>query len=698
MLWVRALVYGIPVLLITLAVAAFVSTSRTALDRGNEITFGVAGEPTTLNPIQEADAAASAVYSFIFESLLKYDEDLNITTQLAERYTLSQVTTFFMESDEKVAEAVAALDGMEELWSGWGLNEIRADGDELKLALEQPGLEISKVLLGVLPDGSAQALQSVRVDLPDGGARDVVEKIRPELAFAIERVWFDYDVAFELVVRGAGAADVEKQLREALAAAGIEGGVVTLLDESRFLAEPVVDFFLRDDVRWHDGVRFTAEDVRFTYEAIMDERTGSPRKADFDLIESIEIFDPHHVRVRYRKPYSPALNSWMISLIPAHILEGKPQSEWPEIFNRKPVGNGPFIFDYWETNEGLRLVRNPDYYLGQPWVEAMNFRVLPDPIAIRLAFETRQIDYWNVDPWAVSAFLDDPRFTVFRYPANQYNYVGWNLRRPVFQDLRVRRAFAHAVDIPQMIEFIIYGNGVQSTGIFPPHFWFANNSIEPIEHDPDRARELLDEAGWVPGPDGIRVKDGKRLEFTLLTNHPNEVRKDIATLVQDNLRDIGVDVKVEIYEWAVFLTRFVNKGEFDAVVLGWATPPDYDAFQIWHSSQRQPEQLNFVGYNNPAVDEMLDAIRQEYDPDEIKRLASEIQRVIYDDQPYLFLYVPDSTSVIWKDSFRICRPDGEGGWIDTPVEVTKAGWSFYIEWFYRPEFADQLPPDRIVRP
>jgi ABC-type transport system substrate-binding protein len=150
-------------------------------------------------------------------------------------------------------------------------------------------------------------------------------------------------------------------------------------------------------------------------------------------------------------------------------------------------------------------------------------------------------------------------------------------------------------------------------------------------------------------------------------------------------------VKIELYEWAVFLKNFINKGDFDAMVLGWALGPDYDQYQIWHSSQNNPEQLNVVSYKNPEVDKLLVDIRQEYNRDKIIEMAGKLQSIIYKDQPYLFLFVPQGTSVLWKDSYRIRRPDGKGGWIDTPVEMTKAGWSYYSEWFYRPEYADKLP-------
>ena len=126
-------------------------------------------------------------------------------------------------------------------------------------------------------------------------------------------------------------------------------------------------------------------------------------------------------------------------------------------------------------------------------------------------------------------------------------------------------------------------------------------------------------------------------------------------------------------------------------MLGWSLGYDYDQFQIWHSSQTNPEQLNVVGYKNPEVDKLLEAIRQEYNRNEIIRMAGRMQDIIYNDQPYLFLYVPESSSVMWKGAYRIRRPDGKGGWIDSPVEMTKAGWSYWSDWFYRPEFAKNLP-------
>jgi len=161
--------------------------------------------------------------------------------------------------------------------------------------------------------------------------------------------------------------------------------------------------------------------------------------------------------------------------------------------------------------------------------------------------------------------------------------------------------------------------------------------------------------------------------------------------VQDDLKKIGVEVKVEIYEWSVLLKRFVSKGDFDAIVLGWGLGNDFDQYAIWHSSQTHPEELNFINYRNPEVDHLLTDLRQEYSRPAIIRLAGKLQRTIYEDQPYLFLFVPEGTSVMWKGSYRICHPGpNPGEWIDAPITMTKAGWDYDMEWFYRPEY----PPQR----
>ena len=627
---IRLFLYGIPAALILLLIAAFVNASFLSVAKKNEMSIGTIGEPSTLNPIQQADSASGQVAGFMFNGLLKYNQDLEVVGDLAASWGLSQETTFHFANASDANHAKSVLESLLPNYPSWPITGITTVTNDLVITLSEPGLVDSQEISTHIYDSGCNPLPFPSLEKGDKG--------RP------------------------------------------------------FKAEPIIRFTLRKDVQWHDGAPFTSADVTFTYHAIMDERVASPSSSDFELVSSLETPNPYSVVVRYKKPFSPALLSWMQSILPAHLLEKVEPAKWAEIYNRHPIGTGPFKFGNWKTNEYIRLIKNPDYFRGSPWLDSVVFRVLPDPLTLQLAFQTKQVDFWAVEPWAVQGVENDKRFDLFSSAGNMYNYIGWNLERPMFQDLRVRKALAEAVNIPQMIKYILYGRGVQSTGIFTPKMWFFDSKVQPLPYDPKAAAALLDEAGWKVGTDGIRVKDGKRLSFTLLANNGNDVRRDIATLVQDDLRKIGVEVKVEIYEWSVLLKRFVNKGEFDAIVLGWGLGNDYDQYAIWHSSKTHPEELNFVHYKNPEVDHLLTDLRQEYSRPEILRLTAKLQQTIYADQPYIFLFVPEGTSVMWKNSYRIRRPGSKPGeWIDSPVTMTKAGWNYDMEWFYRPEY----PPKAV---
>lgn len=684
---VRTLIIGVPLFLTAVTALSLWTVSRISSDKKNEMYIGNIGEPTTLNPLQAADSAAGSVTGVIFNGLLKYNADLVIEGDLAESWSMRQRSTFYFASP---ADAILAAANMESRLvdrAALHLEKYAVDGNKLVLDLTLPGVADSQKLaamFGVAP----LAVKTLGITAPKPLGTALDEFAKENTAARLVRTWSNGNLG-EICFLG-DAGTVRAALQKFLAARfGDKGLAIDDIVAPTFLAEPEVTFRLRDGVRWQDGAPFTSRDVRFTYNALMDDRVASPRKSDYELVLSLDAPDERAVRVVYRRPFSPALESWMMSIIPAHLLEDLAPDQWPLKFNRAPVGTGPFKFAEWKTNQFVRVVRNEDYFRGRPHLDGIVFRVLPDPLTLRLAFETRQIDFWGVDPWAVGSFRKDERFTLFSAPSNSYNYIGWNLRRPMFQDLRVRQALAHAVNIGEMIRYVLYGYGVQSTGIFTPDMWFFNPDVQPLSYDPQKARELLAEAGWKPGPDGILEKDGQRFSFTLITNNGNAIRSDIATLVQADLKAIGIEVNVEMYEWAVFIKNFVNKGEFDAVVLGWALGQGFDQFQIWHSSQTGPEQLNMVAYKNPEADRLLQAIREEFDRDTIIKLCGELQQLIYDDQPYMFLFVPEGTSVMWKNAFRVYRPGPDGQWIDEPVKMTKAGWSAYLEWFYRPEYPPQ---------
>jgi len=700
MIWLRRLIIAFPLVLLGFFGIAFFSVRVTPPKKLNQLTIGSIGEAKILNPILYTTGADAEIIELVFRGLVKYDEDLNTVADLAERWTISQNSLLFFATPAQAADALRVIQGNRERWANWNLADAGQDGPRVGLALSKAGTSYQESLLSLIEKQQPLPVSFVRIGIAKNakiGTNLVTSATfwpvlqaeigkTPSLAARLHSHFINTSAEFDLVVAGDTTEFVALANRLLKAEAGRESlGQCAVAETFPVLNEPEIVFQLRRGVRWHDGKPFSARDVDFTYRAIMNEAYASPRRADYELVRELQLPDAHTVRVVYRKPYAPCLMSWSMGMLPQHILDGQASQWWAKNFNRSPVGTGPYKFDKWLSNQYVRLRRNDDYWEGKPHIEQVTVRVIPDMVSLRLSFETGEVDYWGVEPHANKKFQDHPRYEVFSRIAPSYSYVGWNLKRPMFQDVKVRRALAHAVNVPQIIEYVLYGQGVQSTGPFPPQMWFANPNVKPIEYDPAKAKALLAEAGWKPGPNGLLQKDGKPFKFTLITNHPNEIRKDIATLVQNDLKKLGIEVDVQIYEWAVFIDTYINKHDFDACVLGWNLGYDYDQYQLWHSSQAQPGMLNHSSYANKEVDRLLELARSEFDEERAKQYCHEIHRIIYEDQPYLFLAVPKATGTIRRGEFRVKRPDGKGDWIEEPVRGTKVGFLVYQDWWYRPQ-------------
>jgi peptide/nickel transport system substrate-binding protein len=265
-----------------------------------------------------------------------------------------------------------------------------------------------------------------------------------------------------------------------------------------------------------------------------------------------------------------------------------------------------------------------------------------------------------------------------------YTYVGYNLKNPLFQDKRVRRALTHAINREEIVRYVLYDLGMVATGPFPNQLWYWNPRVKPIPYDRQKARELLAEAGWKDTHgDGILERDGRPFRFTLITNSGNDIRRDVAVLVQRQLREIGIDVTIELYEWSVFLNDFIDVKHFDACILGWSLSVDPDAYEIWHSSQID-KGFNFVSYQNLEVDRLLEEGRREYDHEKRKKIYWRIHELIAEDQPYTFLFVPLSLSALQK-RFFLLEKDTRGKKHLREIQMEKAGLLYDIIKWYVPK-------------
>jgi peptide/nickel transport system substrate-binding protein len=410
----------------------------------------------------------------------------------------------------------------------------------------------------------------------------------------------------------------------------------------------VITFRLRKGIRWHDGQPFTAEDVLFTYRLTIDPKTPTAYAGDFLKVKQAEVLDPLTFRVIYDKPFAPALMSWSSAVMPKHLMEGKDVTKSP--LARHPIGTGPYRFKEWKTGQKIVLVYNPDYFEGRPYIDGRVMRIIPDMATMFLELRAKGIDQMGLTPLQYTRqtenryFLNN--FRKYRYLSFAYTYMGFNLQNPMFADRRVRQALAYASNKEELIDGILLGLGKEATGPFKPGTWQYNPDVKRYPYDPKKAMQLLADAGWRDTDgDGFLDKGGQRFEFELLANQGNEVRAKTAEIIQRRLAEVGISVKIRIIEWAAFIKEFINKRRFDAVILGWTIPMDPDLYDVWHSSKTGPSELNFISYKNDEVDVLLEKGRSTFDRNERKRCYDRIQEILAQDQPYIFLYVPDALPI-----------------------------------------------------
>ncbi|MBI2061371.1 MAG: peptide-binding protein [Nitrospirae bacterium] len=429
-----------------------------------------------------------------------------------------------------------------------------------------------------------------------------------------------------------------------------------------------ITFHLRQGVKWHDGAPFTADDVLYTYERLVDPKVRTPYSSDYELVKSVTAPAPHTVVVRYKEVFAPALESWMISIIPKHVYEAKtfacpptrcrPKTDPPKTVenfnshpaNRCPIGTGAYTFCEWRTDEKIVLEANPNYFEGRPHVQRFIYRIIPDQAVQFLELRRQSIDTMVLRPdqyKAYDVFFENHQ--KFRFPSFSYSYMGFNLKNPLFQDRRVRLALAMALNKKEIIDGVLLGLGSPATGPFPPLSWAFDPGVEDIAFNPAEARRLLQEAGWSDSDgDGFLDRGGKPFRFTLMTNQGNKVRELTSEVLQLQLKKIGVDVTIRIVEWSSFIQKFVEPRAFDVVILGWSLGRDPDQYLIWHSSQTGPGKYNFVDYNNPEVDHLLERGRVTFEQAERQKIYRRIHRLIHDDLVYIFLYYPEATPVVHR--------------------------------------------------
>jgi len=654
------------------------------------------GDAHILNPILSADSVSSTIESKVFDGLIDRDEDLRFRGRLATHWEIFEEAYFYVNEDAWIPEVgKVGVEGMirilrEAIKARRGgdspLSRSLANIEKVE-DLPAKTFEVSKEEKNL--EGKVVQV-TIRVAAPPR-IRLVLKEVDQDLFHHLSKLLGrDYFSSFD------GARFIEVVPGAFSRKKMVYGKELVPATEHN----PVIVFHLRPNVQFHDGHVFDAEDVRFTYEAIMNPRNLSPRIADYEPVKAVEVLDPLTVRVVYKRLYSPALGTWGMGTLPSHLLNSKALREeaWrrgmdpdkftlrQSEFNRDPIGCGPFRFREWKSDQYILLDRFENYWEGPPNYNQYTLRIVSEPLTQEMEFYAGTVDMYAVRPHQVDRLKRDPAYQSFSGLSFGYTYIGYNMRREPFKDRRIRKALGMAIDVDKIIRYVLYGQGDRITGPFPKQTDFYNHGISPLPYDPEGALRLLAEAGWKRAPDGWLEKDGKRLQFTLITNQANNLRKAILSIAQDSWRKIGIDVRTDILEWSVFIQERVNKLDFDAVILGWSLGIEPDLYQIWHSSQTDSNQLNFVAFRNEEADDLIIKIRQEYDRDKQVAYCHRLHEIIAQEQPYTFLYVGKWTAILDKRIvIKDVDPDGRVKY--SRIKPTKTGdYGFYFnKWIKLPE-------------
>ncbi|MCK4737036.1 MAG: peptide-binding protein [Sulfurimonas sp.] len=433
-----------------------------------------------------------------------------------------------------------------------------------------------------------------------------------------------------------------------------------LAKEFYFEDDKTLIFKLRKNVSWHDGEKFSAKDIVFTYEVLVSPKISSPYSASFRFVKSVEAIDEFTIKVKYKKPYFKALETWMMGILPEHILKGE-ENLMSSSFNTDPVGTGPYKLHLLEHSKNIILKVNDDYFEGRAKIDEISFHVIADPMTRFLMLKSSALDVGGIEPMQYERQLNDEFFDKFNIHENisrSYTYLGFNLRLDKFKNPKVREAISLAIDRQEIVKILFFNHAKVCTGPFLPGTKAFNENIKAPAQNIQKAKELLKEAGY---------DENNPFTFEIVTSNSSAIRPYAAQIMQHQLKKAGIIVNLRVMEWQAFLNMVVFPHKFDSVLLGWGLSPTPDPYMFWHSDNDKKGGFNLVGYKNDKMDKMIEDSQSMIDTKKLSKIWQEMFKMIVDDNPYLFLYIPNSITTINKNIKN--------------VEPTVSGiWHNYIKW------------------
>lgn len=427
-----------------------------------------------------------------------------------------------------------------------------------------------------------------------------------------------------------------------------------------FVDDKTLIFQLRENVKWHDGAEFSAKDVLFTYQTLISDKIASPYSAGFRFVESVKILDKYTVEVKYKEPYFKALETWMMGILPEHILKDE-ENLMSAKFNTAPIGTGAYKLEQLEYSKNIVLSAFDEYFEGRAKIDKISFHVIADPMTRFLMLKSAELDLGSIEPMAYERQLHKEffeKFNIYEKISLSYTYLGFNLRLEKFKNPKVRQALSLAIDRQELVDILFFKHAKVCSGPFLPGTLAFNEDVKVPSVNIQKAKELLQSAGY---------DESNPFEFEIVTSNSSAIRPYAAQILQHQLKKAGVIVTLRVMEWQAFLNMVVFPHKFDSVLLGWGLSPTPDPYLFWHKDSDKKGGFNLVGYNNPKINKMIEESQSMINREKLGKQWREMFKIITDDNPYLFLYIPNSITAVDKDVKNVTPALG-------------GIWHSYIQW------------------
>jgi len=415
-----------------------------------------------------------------------------------------------------------------------------------------------------------------------------------------------------------------------------------LADKFYYENDTTLIFKLKQNVKWHDGERFTAQDVVFTYQVLISPKISSPYSAQFRFVKSVEAVDKFTLKVIYKKAYFKALETWMMGILPQHILKDE-KNLMSSAFNTNPIGTGAYKLFQLEYSKNIILTAFDDYFEGRAKIDRISFHVIADPMTRFLMLKSSALDVGSVEPIQYERQLDKSffsKFNIFEETGDSYTYLGFNLRLDKFKNPKVREALSLALDREEIVKILFFNHAKVCTGPFLPGTKAFNPNVKAPVKNIEKAKRLLRDAGY---------DESNPFEFEIVTSNSSPIRPYAAQILQHQLKKAGVIVKLRVMEWQAFLNMVVFPHKFDSVLLAWGLSPTPDPYMFWHSDNDKEGGFNFIGYKNEKLNRLIEKSQSIIDRDKLSAMWKKMFKMVTDDNPYLFLYIPTSLTTVNKN-------------------------------------------------